>query len=60
MIPADVVTSARALRDRLADPAQLAAYKTKLPTDVVMTVGVLGMPAILSFDADGNPVANAW
>jgi hypothetical protein len=33
MIPADVVTSARALHERLADPAQLAAYKTKLPTD---------------------------
>jgi hypothetical protein len=87
MIPADVVTSARALHERLADPAQLAAYKMKLPADaqgdggvvvhhtsaastspfaaaatydVVMTVGVLGMPAVLSFDADGNPVSNAW
>jgi hypothetical protein len=28
--------------------------------DVVMTVGSLGMPAVLSFDADGNPVSNAW
>ena len=28
--------------------------------DVVMTVGLLGMPAALSFDADGNPVSNAW
>lgn len=27
MIPADVVTSARALHDRLADPARLAAFK---------------------------------
>ena len=86
-IPADVVTAARALHDKLADPTRLAAYKAKLPADaqgdggvvvhhtssssttpfaaaatydVVMTVGVLGMPAELSFDADGNPVPNAW
>ena len=86
-IPADVVTSARALHDKLADPTELAAYKAKLPADaqgdggvvlhhtgsystspfaaaatydVVMTVGLLGMPAMLSFDADGNPVPNAW
>jgi len=32
-IPADVVTSARAFHDKLADPAQLAAYKAKLPAD---------------------------
>jgi hypothetical protein len=87
MIPADVVTSARALHERLADPAQLAAYKTKLPTDaqgdgvvnlhhtsaastspfaaaatydVYASGGQLGLGSTLSFDADGNPVANAW
>ena len=86
-IPADVVTAARALHVRLADPAALAAYKARLPADaqgdggvvvhhsgsysttpfaaaatydVVMTVGSLGMPAVLSFDTDGNPVSNAW
>ncbi|HEY2731962.1 MAG TPA: hypothetical protein VGK52_18600 [Polyangia bacterium] len=32
-IPADVMTSARALHDKLADPAQLAAYKATLPAD---------------------------
>jgi hypothetical protein len=31
-VPADVVTAARDLRDRLADPTALAAYKAKLPT----------------------------
>jgi hypothetical protein len=30
-IPANVVTNARSLRDRLRDPAQLAAYRAKLP-----------------------------
>jgi len=30
-VPADVVTAARDLRDRLADPTALAAYKAKLP-----------------------------
>jgi hypothetical protein len=30
-VPADVVASARAFRDRLADPNQLAAYKAMLP-----------------------------
>jgi hypothetical protein len=32
-IPADVVTAARALRDRLADPAALAAYKALFPPE---------------------------
>jgi hypothetical protein len=32
-IPADVVTTARAFRDRLADPAGLAAYKALLPAE---------------------------
>jgi hypothetical protein len=32
-IPADIVTAARALRDRLADPAGLAAYKALLPAE---------------------------
>src|SRR5262249_27630679 len=32
-IPADVVAAARALRDRLADPAALAAYKALLPSE---------------------------
>jgi hypothetical protein len=32
-IPADVVTAARALRDRLADPTALAAYKALLPPE---------------------------
>jgi hypothetical protein len=32
-IPADVVSDARALRDRLADPAGLAAYKALLPAN---------------------------
>lgn len=30
-IPADVVTKARAFRDRLKDPTELAAYRAKLP-----------------------------
>jgi len=86
-IPADVVTAARALHVKLADPTALAAYKAKLPADaqgdgvvnihhtdaastspfaaaatydVVMTAGLLGMPAVLSFDADGNPVTTIW
>jgi hypothetical protein len=32
-IPADVVTSTRAFQAMLADPAELAAYKAKLPAD---------------------------
>jgi hypothetical protein len=32
-IPADVVTAARALRDRLSDPASLTAYKALLPAE---------------------------
>jgi hypothetical protein len=32
-IPADIVSSAVALHTKLADPAQLAAYKAKLPAD---------------------------
>jgi hypothetical protein len=32
-VSAEVVTAARALRDRLTDPAQLAAYKALLPGD---------------------------
>jgi hypothetical protein len=32
-IPADVVDAARALRDRLADPAALAAYRALLPAN---------------------------
>jgi hypothetical protein len=32
-IPADVVASARAFHAKLADPAELAAYKAKLPAD---------------------------
>jgi hypothetical protein len=32
-IPADVVTAARAFRDRLADPAALAAYRALLPAE---------------------------
>jgi hypothetical protein len=32
-VPADVVTAARAFRDRLADPAGLAAYKAMLPAE---------------------------
>jgi hypothetical protein len=32
-IPADVVTSARAFHDQVADPAQLAAYRAKLPSN---------------------------
>jgi len=32
-IPADVVSSARALQAKLADPTELAAYKAKLPAD---------------------------
>ena len=32
-IPADVVTSARAFHNMLADPVQLAAYKAKLPAE---------------------------
>lgn len=86
-IPADVMTSARAFHNMLADPAQLAAYKAKLPADaqgdgavvlhhtssssttpfaaaatydVVMSAGLLGLPAVLSFDANGNPVSMAW
>ncbi|HEY2729516.1 MAG TPA: hypothetical protein VGK52_06210 [Polyangia bacterium] len=86
-IPADVVTSARAFHDMVADPAQLAAYKAKLPADaqgeggvvlhhtssssttpfaaaatydVVMSAGLLGLPAVLSFDANDNPVSMAW
>jgi len=86
-IPAQVVTTARALHVRLADPTELAAYKAKLPADaqgdgsvvlhhtssssttpfaaaatydVVMSVGLLGLPAILSFDADGKPVSMTW
>ena len=86
-IPADVVTTARALHDRLADPAELAAYKAKLPAaaqgdgvvnihhtsaastapfaaaatyDVEAPSTVLGAGALLSFDADGNPVSSEW
>ena len=32
-VPADTVAAARSLRDQLADPAALAAYKAKLPSD---------------------------
>jgi hypothetical protein len=42
--PADVVTAARALHVRLADPTALAAYKAKLPPSVTPTVPASPLP----------------
>jgi hypothetical protein len=42
------------------DAASTSPFAAAATYDVVMTVGSFGMPAALSFDADGNPVTTIW